>query len=124
MKKQKKILLISLLIIDVVLTVSLFVLSIVMLTNMHDPKELEVLRKLEDFKTDDIILYLQVHSTLYLCIGVIPLFLLLAGNIVGLMVYVKKSNEKKKVALNELTAEQKEALRQELLKDLTKDKQE
>ena len=63
--------------------------------------------------------YLQAHPTVYLCTCVIPLFVLLAGNIILLFLYVKKSAPKKeKVELNELSDEQKEALRKELLKDI------
>lgn len=49
---------------------------------------------------------------------VVPLFLLLAANIIGLVLYVKKSAKREPVQVNDLTEEQKEALRQELLKDL------
>ena len=52
---------------------------------------------------------------------VIPLFLLLAGNIIGLVIYVKKTTKvevQANVTVNDLSEEQKEALRQELLKDL------
>ncbi len=123
MKKQKKILWISLISVDIALTIFLFVISVIMLATMPSPEELTILRQ-SSYTPKGMIEYLQIHSTLYLIVGVIPLFLLLAANVLGLFIYIKKSSEKKKVALNELSAEQKEALRQELLKDLTKEKQE
>ena len=49
---------------------------------------------------------------------VIPLFVLLAGNVIGLVIYVRKSSKKEPAKLDDLSEEQKEALRQELLKDL------
>ena len=48
----------------------------------------------------------------------VPLFILLALNIVGLVIYVKKTSKKEPAKLDDLSDEQKEALRQELLKDL------
>ena len=62
--------------------------------------------------------YLQNHTTLYGLAFVVPLFVLLAGNIVGLVIYVKKTSKSEPAQLNDLSEEQKEALRQELLKDL------
>ena len=117
---MKKPLFITLIAVDVALTVFLFVLSIIMLATMPDAQTLTIYRN-GGYDGKGMIEYLQIHSTLYLCVGVIPLFLLLTANIVALVIYVKKSGEKKKVQLNELSAEQKEALRQELLKDLNKE---
>lgn len=119
MKKMKKPVFIALISLDVALTVFLFVLSIIMLATMPEAQTLTIWRN-AGYDGKGMIEYLQVHSTLYLFVGVIPLFLLLTANIVALVIYVKKSGEKKKVQLNELTDEQKEALRQELLKDLDK----
>ena len=62
--------------------------------------------------------YLQNHTTFYGLVFVVPLFLLLAGNIVGLVIYVRKTTKSEPTQLDDLSAEQKEALRQELLKDL------
>ena len=55
---------------------------------------------------------------------VIPLFLLLALNVVALILYIRKVGQAKKVKLNDLSAEEKEALRQELLKDISKESNE
>ncbi len=62
--------------------------------------------------------YLQNHPLVYGLAFVVPLFLLLAGNIIGLVIYVKKTTERKPMQVNDLSEEQKEALRQELLKEL------
>jgi uncharacterized membrane protein len=48
---------------------------------------------------------------------VVPLFILLAANIIGLVVYVKRSTQKKKITASELSAEDKKALLAELLKE-------
>ena len=64
------------------------------------------------------------NPTVFLCVCVIPLFVLLALNIVGLVIYVKKTSKKEPAKLDDLSEEQKEALRQELLKDLQGDKKE
>lgn len=69
-----------------------------------------------------LILFLLQNTTLYFWTFVFPLFVLLAGNIVGLVFYVKKTSAKEApTKLDDLSEEQKEALRQELLKDLMKD---
>ena len=62
--------------------------------------------------------YLQNHTTVYGLAFVVPLFVLLAGNIVGLVIFVKKTSKSEPAKLDDLSEEQKEALRQELLKDL------
>ena len=49
---------------------------------------------------------------------VFPIFLVLAGNIIGLMLYVRKTTKKEPAKIEDLTEEQKEELRQELLRDL------
>ena len=54
----------------------------------------------------------------------VTLFLILAGNIIGLVIYVRRSAKKEPVKVNDLTEEQKEALRQELLNDLKNEKEE
>ena len=67
---------------------------------------------------DGLIGYFQQHALVYGLTCVVPLFVLLAINIVGLVIYVRKSSKKEPVAVNDLTDEQKEALRKELLKEL------
>ena len=67
---------------------------------------------------DGFIGYLQNHTTFYLLVFVVPLFVLLAANIIGLVIFVKKTSKSEPAQLSDLSDEQKEALRQELLKDL------
>ena len=112
MKKYKKPLLITAIVLDVGITVFLFVLSILMLAEASKqiPKE--------QIDRSTLIGALQYNPTLFLCTVVIPLFVLLAGNIIGLVVYVRKSTKKEPVQVDDLSEEQKEALRQELLKEL------
>ena len=112
--KNKKPLIITLVAIDVAITVFLFVISILMLANTAEYAE-------TGKRATGLIGYLQEHTTLYLWAFVVPLFVLLAVNIVGLVIYVKKTTKKEPVKVNDLTDEQREALRQELLKDLQGD---
>ena len=70
-----------------------------------------------------LILYLLQHTSFYFWVFVFPLFVLLAGNIIGLVIYMKKTSAKENAPtrLDDLSDEQREALRQELLKDLMKE---
>ena len=106
--KSKLALWISLVAVDVIITGVLFVISIIMLANTPKSEE-------ERQAMDGFIGYLVKNPNVYLWAFVVPLFVLLAANIVGLVIYVRKTTKKD---LKDLTAEQKEALRQELLKDL------
>ncbi|MCQ2770982.1 MAG: hypothetical protein MJ236_04200 [Clostridia bacterium] len=112
--KNKKPLFITLISLDIALTIFLFVVSIIMLATMPSPQEKESL------VVKDMITYFQKNPNVYLLVGVLPLFILLVVNIVFLIKFIKKSSEKKKVELNDLSDEEKEALRKELLKDLQK----
>ena len=114
--KIKKPLFIALIAVDVAITVFLFVISIIMLAMLGkygSPKE-------AINHAQGLILFLLENTTIYFWAFVFPLFLLLAGNIIGLVVYVKKtaSKDAAPAKLDDLTEEQKEALRLELLKDL------
>ena len=115
MKKYKKPLLITLIAIDFAITVFLFVISIIMIATMakhhNNPQQAAA-------ASSGMIKFFIQNTTAFLWIVVIPLFVLLAVNIVGLVVYVKKTSKKEPAKLDDLTDEQKEALRQELLKDL------
>ena len=121
MKKSNKILLIAGIAVDVAITVFLFVISVIMLALIGKfGSAKEAVRH-----ADGLILYLLQNTTLYFWAFVFPLFILLAGNILGLVFYVKKTSAKEAPAqLNDLSEEQKEALRQELLRDLMKGKEE
>jgi len=118
--KTKKILFFIGLGLDISITVFLFVISIIMLATM--PKTGVEIRNAEMIN-GPFIGYLQAHSTVYLCACVIPLFVLLAANIVFLVLYVRKLSKKPEVAVDDLNEEQKAALRAELLKDLQNEKE-
>ena len=62
--------------------------------------------------------YLAGHLNVYGFAFVLPLFLILAANIVGLVFYLKKSTKREKITASDLTEEEREALKKELLKDL------
>lgn len=109
--KTKKILLVAGIVLDVAITAFLLVISIIMLATM--PKNVA------DIDASTFIGYLQANPTVYLLSCVIPLFLLLALNITALIWYVKKVANKK-VALSDLNEEQKEALRKQLLSEMSK----
>ena len=115
MKKYKKPLLIGLIAVDFAITIFLFVISIIMIATIarhhNNPQAAAA-------ASSGIIRFFIENTTAFLWICVIPLFVLLAANIVGLVIYVRKTTKKEPTKLNDLSDEQKEALRQELLKDL------
>ncbi len=114
--KTKKILFIALFALDIALTLFLFIVSIIMIATMPDlPTEID---------KNTFIGYLQANPTVFLVAFVVPLFLLLGANIFILVRYIQNSNKKKKVQLNELSDEEKEALRKELMKDLASNPEE
>lgn len=112
MDKKKKVLYISLFALDMAITVVLFVISIIMLATMPEA----------GVKPDPstFIGYLQTNTTVFLCVCVVPLFILLLLNMYFLFRYVKITQQKKKVKLNDLSEEEKAALRAELLADVNK----
>ena len=112
---KKKILFISLAVLDIAVVVFLFVVHIIMLANVvgKTPTELEIFKQ-----KSGLFPYLAGHLTVYGLAFVLPLFLILAGNIVGLVLYIRKSMKKENVTVNDLSEEEKEALKKELLKDL------
>jgi len=111
--KTKKVLGISLVVFDIILTVFLFVISLVMLIKTNKMTQAELISD----ENTGFIAYLQKNPTFYLCLFVIPLFLLLAANIIGLVLYTKKVTKSEPVHVQELSAEQKEALLSEMLKE-------
>ena len=117
MKNSKKALLISPLIaVDFAITVFLFVISIILLVKLAQyPNNPQAAAN----HSSGMIRYFILNPTVFLWTCVVPLFVLLAANIIGLVVFVRKTSSKKEPAkLEDLSDEQKEALRQELLKDL------
>ena len=116
MKNFKKPLIIAGLVLDVGVTVFLFVISIMILAKVIPAATLN--EAINNSRNIPLIHFLLKNPTIYLVAFVIPLFVLLAGNVIGLIFYVKKTSGKQPAQLDDLTEEQKEALRQELLKDL------
>lgn len=116
---KKKILIVSLIILDVIITVFLFVLSILVIVKTQTTTQAEVINT----ASTSLVSYLCLNSGVYLGACVVPLFVLLILDIVGLLFYVKKKGaQKENVTVNDLTEDQKEALRQELLNDLSSKK--
>ena len=122
MKKFKKPLIIAGLVLDVGVTIFLFVISILILAKVIPAATLN--EAINSARGMPLIHFLLRNPTVYLVGFVIPLFVLLALNVVGLILYVKKTSAAKPAQLDDLSEEQKEALRQELLKDLQGEKKE
>ena len=116
--KTKKILIFSGIGLDVAVTVFLFVVAIIMIATMPGNNLSQVEYDAKIAQNGPFIGYLQTHPTLYLWTCVVPLFVLLAANIAFLVLYVRKVGKKPEVAVDDLSEEQKAALRAELLKEL------
>ena len=112
---KKKVLFIAGISLDVAITVFLFVLSIIMLANAGKS---DVERQA---MTGFVGWLVNLQPWVYGVAFVVPLFVLLAGNVIGLVIYVRKSTKKEPVKVSDLSDEQKEALKKELLNDLNKD---
>ena len=119
--KDKKWLWISVAVLDVAITVFFFVIHIMMLASVVGKSDTEIYQLRH---SSTLIGYLArpENNMVYLFGFVVPLFVILAANIVGLVFYVKKQSKKEPVQVSDLTEEQKEALKKELLKDLEGDK--
>ena len=113
--KNKKVLWISLAAVDVAVVAFLFVMHVLMLVNVFklNPAELQVY-----VKEKGLFPYLAGHLNVYGFAFVIPTALILALNIVGLVLYLKKSSSREKITAKDLSEEEKEALKKELLKEL------
>jgi len=109
--KNKKPLWIVLFIVDVAITAGFFVIHIMMLINLAKPE-------FERNQITGLFRILMDNNQIYLWGFVVPLFLLLALNIIGLVLYVRKTSKKEVTKLDDLTEDQKEALRQQLLERL------
>ena len=116
--KTKKILIFSGIGLDVAITVFLFVVAIIMIATMPGNNLPKAEYNAKIAQNGPFIGYLQAHPTLYLWTCVVPLFVLLAANIGFLVLYVRKMAKKPEVAVEDLSEEQKAALRAELLKEL------
>ena len=121
MKNNKKLpLYIALFALDAIITVFLLVIAIIMLARAAQGL---TPAQIADLPEDNMINYFQKHPTVYGWTCVVPLFVLLIANIVVLFLYVRKTSKKEAIKVNDLTDEEKEALKQELLNEL-KDKKE
>ena len=112
MKKYAKPLIIAALVVDFALTAFLLVISVIMLASTAGATQADI------EAGSGFINYLQRNPLVYGLAFVVPLFVLLAANIIGLVIYVRKSTKREPVKVNDLSDAQKEALRKELLKDL------
>ena len=119
--KNKKLtwLWITLISVDVGLTLFFFVIHIIMLAQTVGKTPAQI----QANANNGLIGYLQNHTTFYLWVFVIPLFVILAANIVGLVLYVRKSTKKEQVKVDNLTDEQRAALKRELLQDLVQEQE-
>lgn len=110
-EKQKKIIYISLFVLDILLTIFLFVLSIIIIVTMpKDPISLQ--------NATGMIGWLQQNPNIMLGVIVVPLFALLALN-VGILIWYIKSQNNKKIEVSDLSEEMKAKLKEELIKELT-----
>lgn len=114
--KNKKALWITLIAVDVAVTLFLFVIHIIMLANVVGKTGPQIDTYVKTH--NDLIAFLIKNKWVYLWAFVVPLFLILAGNIVALVLYVRTQTKKEQVTVDNLSDEQKEALRKELLKEL------
>ena len=116
--KNKKWLWISLAGLDVAITGFLFVVHIIMLAHIVGKSP----EAIQDYSEQSGFFPMLVRNqSLYGWAFVMPLFVILAANIVGLIIYIRKVAVKKNtVKVSDLSEEDKEALKKELLKDLEK----
>lgn len=114
---SKKILWICLGVLDVAVVGFLFVVHIIMLANVigKGPEEIAVI-----VANGGLVGFLAGNLAVYGFAFVLPLFVILAANIIGLVIYMRKTLKKDKVTVSDLSEEEKEALKKELLKDLEK----
>ena len=106
--KNKKALWIALGAVDVAVVGFLFVIHVIMLANVigKDPVQIHALAEGEG-----LIPYLAGHLSVYGFAFVLPLFLVLAANIVGLVLYLRKNLKREKITASDLTDEEREALK-------------
>ena len=102
--------------IDVAITGFLFVIHVIMLANIigKTPEQIQSDAAVGEGLVPELIR----HLDLYLWAFVVPLFVILAVNIIVLVIYVRTKTKKEKVSVSDLSDEEKERLKQELLNDL------
>ncbi len=111
--KAKKSLIIAGIALDVLVTILLFVFSIVILANMPES------RRAIDSTT--FLGWFQTEPLRILLLDVLPLSLLLITNVCLTIWYIKKTGkkeEKKSVSLSDLSEEEKAALKQKILQEM------
>ena len=113
--KNKKILWICLAALDIAVVGFLFVVHIMMLANIvgKSPLEIDAIKN-----GTGLVAFLARNITVYGLAFVLPLFLILVANIIFLVLYLRKNLKHGKISASDLTEEEKEALKKELLKDL------
>ena len=119
--KNKKVLWIILGVVDVLVVTFLFVVHIIMLSSIIGKDAAQVQSMAND---GSFVGYLVGNLNVYGFAFVLPLFLILAANVVALVLYIRKNVKKAEVKVSDLTDEEKEALRKELLADLSGEKKE
>lgn len=116
--KVKKALIIAGIAADVLITIALTVFSIVILVNMPDSR-------FESLPEDTFLGYFQHNPIMILICDVLPLTLLLVVNISVAIWYIKKTGkkqeEKKQISLNDLSDEEKAALKQKIMQEMLKE---
>ena len=119
MKNNKKLpLYIALFALDAVITIFLLVVSIIMLE--QSAKGLTP-AQIADLPDNNMIYYFMKHPNVFGFTCVVPLVVLLIANIVVLLLYVRNTSKKEALKVKDLSEEEKEALKQELLKELKED---
>lgn len=121
-KTLKKSLIFTGVAIDIAATIFLLVVAIIMLATMPSGDDLTYFPDKVIEHNGQFIGYLQLHPTIYFWSCVFPLIVLFVGNIVGLFFYVRYVG-KRKAQLADLSDDQREALKAELLKELSSSKE-
>ena len=113
--KAKKALIIAGIAVDVLITIALTVFSVVILVTMPDSR-------FDSLPADTFLGYFQHNPIMILLLDVLPLTLLLVVNISVAIWYIKKTGkkqeEKKQISLNDLSDEEKAALKQKILQEM------
>lgn len=116
--KVKKTLIISGFALDALITILLFVFSILILANAPSKADIEL--GLVD--ETSLIGWFSIKPIRILLLDVLPLLVLLAVNVSFAIWYVKKTGnkeqQKKSVSLNDLSEEEKAALKQKILQEM------
>ncbi|MCQ2087259.1 MAG: hypothetical protein MJZ37_04205 [Bacilli bacterium] len=112
----KKALIIAGLCADVLLTVLLFVFSIIILAKMPGSKA--------EIDQSTFLGWFQIDPIRILILDVLPLVVLLGVNLFITIKLFKTSSTKKKVSINDLSDDEKEALKKKLLEEMMNEKKE